>query len=275
VDDPFTFGQIAAANSLSDVYAVGGTPLTALNIVGFPAKLLGTDILGQILLGGEETCRRAGVSIVGGHTVEDTEPKYGLAVTGTVHPDLFVTPHGARAGDVLVLTKPLGTGVISTALKAEAALECHITQAVRWMLSLNRSASRAMVESRAHAATDVTGFGLIGHLIELCKASKISAHLFADRVPLLPGALDYARDNHVPGGTWTNIEYLERECEMDGAVEEALKLLLFDPQTSGGLLIAMPRMAVSQFRKSAGDEFLCSVVGEIRPASSTVLTVSG
>jgi selenide,water dikinase len=275
VDDPYTFGQIAAANSLSDVYAMGGTPLTALNVVGFPVAKLGAGALTQILLGGAEICRQAGVSIVGGHTVEDREPKYGLAVTGTVHPERFMSAHGAVPGDVLVLTKPLGTGVISTALKADAALESHVAQAVRWMLTLNRSASTAMLRVNSHAATDVTGFGLIGHLVDLCRASGVSARIFADRVPLLPSALEYAREGHVPGGSWTNLDHLQSECQVGPKVEDALKLLLFDPQTSGGLLVSMPPDAVTAFRASPGDDFLCAVIGEIQPATTGVVTVSG
>ncbi|MBV9282704.1 MAG: selenide, water dikinase SelD [Chloroflexi bacterium] len=263
VDDPYTYGQIAAANSLSDVYAMGGTPLTALNIVGFPVKTLPAEALSAILRGGADKAAEAGVPIVGGHTVEDQEPKYGLAVTGTVHPDRYLTAHGARPGDMLVLTKPLGSGVIATALKVGAASEAHVTQAVRWMTTLNRSAAVAMMAAGAHAATDVTGYGLLGHLVEMCRASGVAARVDAGSVPLLPGALDYARAEYVPGGTGTNLAYVEQDARFGPGVDAAMRALLADPQTSGGLLICLAPDPLAIFLREVADDMLPAVIGEI------------
>lgn len=263
VDDPYLFGQIAAANALSDVYAVGGQPLTALNIAGFPVDTLPADILAEILRGGADKAREAGVSIVGGHTVEDSEPKYGLAVTGTVHPDAFFSGRGALPGDVLVLTKPLGTGVLSTALKRRSVSSTHLAQAVRWMAALNRDASIAMRAARAHASTDITGFGLLGHLAELCRSSEVAADIEANRVPFLPGALEYARAGYTPGGTRKNLSAVSGVVRSDPEIDGAIIELLADAQTSGGLLLALSPDAVSTFRRIAGTHCLSAVIGEI------------
>lgn len=263
VDDPFTYGRIAAANSLSDVYAVGGTPLTALNVVTFPTGSLSLDILGEILRGGAEMAREAGVPIVGGHTVEDAEPKYGLSVTGLVHPSEVVTPAGARPGDVLILTKPIGTGVVATAQKRDMARAEVVDAAVRWMTTLNREASAAMLRAGATAATDVTGFGLLGHLADLCAASGVSASISFSAVPLLPFALAYTRDGAVPGGTYTNLEHLEGRIGFDEGVDEAARLLLADPQTSGGLLVALPPERVDAFASPPDGHVLTARIGEI------------
>jgi selenide,water dikinase len=262
VDDPYQFGQIAAANSLSDVYAVGGTPLTALNIVGFPTKSLPMSILAEILRGGVDKAREAGVTIVGGHTVDDDEPKYGLAVTGTVHPERFLTGAGGRPGDVLVLTKPLGTGTIATALKAGDARPEHVAQATRWMSRLNREAAAAMLACRAHAVSDISGFGLLGHLAALCRSSKLAARVFARKLPLLPGALACVAEWRVPGGTASNLEALETDVRF-GDVDDLTVQLLADPQTSGGLLVALPGEKVEQFSAMVGREALSAVVGEL------------
>jgi selenide, water dikinase len=275
VDDPFVFGQIAAANSLSDVYAMGGRPLTALNIVGFPIKSLPAQILGDILRGGADIARSAGVTIVGGHTVDDDEPKYGLSVTGTVHPDRYISAHGARPGDVLVLTKPIGTGVITTALKAEAAHEVHVSAAVRWMTTLNRAASEAMMDVSAHAATDITGFGLLGHLTDLCMASHVSAVLDSESVPLLPGALDYARMGHIPGGTRTNVDFVRERVSVAPRVSDLMLSLLNDAQTSGGLLIALDPTGAAAFARRAGPGVLAAQVGQIVPQGPEMVRVTG
>jgi selenide,water dikinase len=269
VDDPYLFGQIAAANSLSDVYATGGTPRTALNLAGFPVKTQPLDLLVEILRGGADKAREAGVTIVGGHTIDDDEPKYGLAVTGTVDPARMVTARGARPGDVLVLTKPIGTGAISTALKAGEAESRDVAQAVAWMTALNRDASRAMVAARANAATDISGFGILGHLGDLCAASGVSATIAAGALPLLPGALAYARRGIVPGGTWTNLENAARFAHLDG-VDEATRLLLADPQTSGGLLVSLPPERLGAMAAEATSAMLCAVVGTVEsgPAGS-------
>jgi selenide,water dikinase len=263
VDDPFTFGQIAAANSLSDVYAVGGKPLTALNIAGFPVKSLPAETLSEILRGGAEKAAEAGVTIVGGHTIDDDEPKYGLAVTGTVHPDRFLSAHGALPGDALILTKPLGTGAITTALKAGKAEERHVRQAVRWMTQLNDVASSAALSAKAHAVTDISGYGLLGHLAELCRASGVAAVVERPLCPLLPGAADYVAAEIVPGGTSANLAALEELVKFDEAISELDRMLLADPQTSGGLLVALPFERVEVFRQAADRQMLTCLVGRI------------
>jgi len=273
VDDPYTFGQIAAANSLSDVYAMGARPITALNIVGFPIKTLPAEILTEILRGGADKASEAGVPIVGGHTVDDAEPKYGLSVTGVVHPQRYITAHGGQPGDLLVLTKPLGTGTISTALKAESAVTTHVQQAVLWMTTLNRSASSAMLAARAHAATDITGFGLLGHLLDLCQASKVGARIDSAAVPFLPGALAYAQQGLVPAGTQSNLSYVRPFVEF-GRSEEAVQALLGDPQTSGGLLIALSPEHLADFSSAADGEMLVTAIGRLTlPDSQPLITI--
>lgn len=274
VDDPYTYGLIAAANSLSDVYAMGARPLTALNIAAFPVKDLPLEILEAILRGGADKAAEAGVSIVGGHTVDDAEPKYGLSVTGTVDPARLVTAHTALAGDALVLTKPVGTGVISTALKAGVADPAVVAQATRWMTTLNRSASAAMLEAGANAATDLTGFGLVGHLADLARASGVSATVNAAAVPFLPSALDYARAGQVPGGTHTNLEAVASVVEFDPAVDHAVRLLLADPQTSGGLLIALPDDRLDDLYDAAGRDMLVAPIGHVEAGEPGTIRVS-
>ena len=238
VDDPFTFGTIAAANALSDVYAKGGRPLLALNIAGFPRRLP-LDMLAEILRGGAEKAQEAGVMIVGGHTIDDPEPKYGLAVTGLVHPKQFVTNAGARPGDVLCLTKPLGIGVITTGIKQEKTPPEVADEAIRVMNTLNRAASEAMVETGVHACTDVTGFGLLGHLHEMVEASGVGARLSVRAVPVLDGAPALAAGGAIAGGTARNLEWLADKVRWAPAIDETARILLADAQTSGGLLIAV------------------------------------
>jgi selenide, water dikinase len=241
VDDPFAFGQIAAANALSDVYAMGAEPLSALNLVAFPLERLGPEVLAEILRGGAETAARADVAIIGGHSIDDPEPKYGMAVTGTVHPDELLTNDGGRSGDALVLTKPLGAGAVTTALKRElpgAALEA----AVSVMVTLNRDGSRAARAAGAHGMTDVTGFGLLGHLHELALGSGLAAELDAAAIPAIDGVLDLlARDDEraVAGGTRRNRAGAERFASFAGEVGEARRWLACDAMTSGGLLVAV------------------------------------
>ncbi len=238
VDDPYTFGAIAAANALSDIYAKGGRPLLALNIAGFPRKLP-LDILAEILRGGADKAAEAGVMIVGGHSIDDPEPKYGLAVTGLVHPEKFVSNAGARPGDALYLTKPLGIGVITTGIKQEKTPAAVADAAVRIMGTLNRAASEGMQEVGVHAATDVTGFGLLGHLHEMVAASGVGARISAAAVPVLDGARDLARQGAIAGGTARNLEWLADKVRWAPEVDETMRLLLADAQTSGGLLIAV------------------------------------
>ncbi len=239
VDEPYWFGAIAAANALSDIYAMGGRPLTALNIAGFPIGTLPLAVLAEILRGGSDKAREAGVTIVGGHTVDATEPTYGLSVTGLVHPDRIFTNAGAHDGDLLVLTKPLGSGIATTAIKGGTASAGLKDEAIALMATLNRDAAEAMVESGAHAATDITGFGLLGHLAEMAAGSALSATISASAVPVLAGVLELAEQGVVPGGTRRNLKSLEGRLVFDPAVPEAVRLVLGDAQTSGGLLIAV------------------------------------
>ncbi len=240
VDDPYAFGQIAAANALSDVYAMGGRPLAMLSIVGFPRDRLPLGILGEILKGGAEKGREAGVSVVGGHSIDDAEPKIGYAVAGLVHPDRIWKNVGARPGDALVLTKPIGTGIISTAIKQGRAPAAAVELAIRTMALLNRAAAEAVAQVRAHAVTDVTGFGLLGHLREMTCGSGVRARLVASRIPLLPEVVALAEAGHVPGGTKRNLRAAASGVRWDPAIADPLRAVIADAQTSGGLLVATP-----------------------------------
>ena len=240
VDDPYDFGRIAAANAFSDVYAMGGTPLLALNLVGWPRDTLPYELLGDVLRGGGDVARAAGAFVLGGHSIDDPEPKYGMAVVGEVHPDRITTNAGARPGDALVLTKPIGTGVLTTALKRDLLSEAELAPAVTAMTTLNATAARAMLTVGVHAATDVTGFGLLGHLHSLLEASGAAAEVTAQAVPLLPHARDMAARGAVPGGTQRNLTSLADAVSFAVGVEETTRVLLCDAQTSGGLLIAVP-----------------------------------
>ena len=237
VDDPYLFGQIAAANSLSDVYAMGGKPLTAMNIVAYP-MCLGGEILLAILRGGQDKLQEAGALLVGGHTVEDKEPKYGLSVTGIVHPDKVLTNANAQIGDVLILTKPLGTGILMTAAKADLFPD-GIAAAIASMRALNKQAAASMSSYHVHACTDITGFGLLGHMYEMAAASKVNVAINAASLPLLPEAAAAAAMGFVPAGAYENRSYLQAVAFADN-VPENIKDICFDPQTSGGLLISLP-----------------------------------
>jgi len=239
VDDAFTFGRIAAANALSDVYAMGGRPLYCLNLVGWPREKLSLELLGEVLRGGAEVVRQAGASIVGGHSIDDPEPKYGLVVVGEVDPATMTTNAAARPGDWLVLTKPIGTGIIATALKREAAPEEVIASAVATMTTLNEGAARAARAAGVRAATDVTGFGLLGHLRAMLAASGAAARLWAGAVPLLPEVRTLAAAGHVPGGSRRNLDSVAGIAIFDAALTELDRLILADAQTSGGLLLAV------------------------------------
>ena len=241
VDDAYDFGRIAAANAFSDVYAMGGTPLLALNLVGWPRDTLPYELLGEVLRGGADIAREAGAFVLGGHSVDDPEPKYGMVAIGEVHPNRIVTLARARAGDALVLTKPIGTGILSTALKRDLATAAEIAPAVQSMTTLNAGAARAMraTGGGVHAATDVTGFGLLGHLHNMLAASGVSAEIDAAAVPLLPKAVELAERGAIPGGTNRNREALAPHVTFDPGVGAAMRVLLFDAQTSGGLLIAV------------------------------------
>ncbi len=239
VDDPYAFGLVAAANSLSDVYAMGARPLLALSVVGFPSRRLPLTVLERILEGAAEVAGEAGISIVGGHTVDDTEPKFGLAVTGVVHPDRIVRNSTARAGDDLVLTKPIGTGILATAVKRGLADEAATRRLVSTMRRLNKAAAEAMEEVGADACTDVTGFGLLGHLREMAAGSGLDVELEAGSVPILEPARDLAAADVVPGGSLDNLEHVSRFVDWSPGLSRVDRLLLADAQTSGGLLIAV------------------------------------
>ena len=238
VDDPFAYGEIAAANAISDVYAMGGTPMLALNVAAFPVDLP-VEILGEVMRGGASKAAEAGVIVVGGHTVDDQEPKFGMAVTGVVEPGREVTNAGAKPGDALVLTKPIGTGVITTAAKQDRAAPEVLAGAVACMGQLNRDASHAMVEVGVNACVDVTGFGLIGHLLEIARASGVPAEVSLGAVPVLEGVRELLAQGIAPGGTRRNLASADRDVAWDPALDESDRLLLCDAQTSGGLLISV------------------------------------
>ncbi len=239
VDDPYTFGQVAAANAMSDIYAMGGKPLTALNIVCWPQSGLPGAMLTEILRGGADKAQEAGAVIVGGHSVADEEVKYGMAVTGVINPGRIVRNVGAKPGDALILTKPLGTGVLMTAFKRDRLPEDFYAAAVKSMVELNAAASAAMLKYRVHAATDITGFGLVGHAAGMAEGSGVRLVFEESDLPLLPGALEMCRAGMIPGGGKRNREYYGPRTRVSDEIADAMADLAFDPQTSGGLLIAL------------------------------------
>ena len=238
VDDAYAFGAITAANAMSDVYAMGGEVILALNLAAWRDDLP-LELLSEIFRGGADKVAEAGAAIAGGHTITDQEPKYGLAVTGIVHPDRVVTKGRARVGDVLVLTKPLGSGLITTAGKNGVASDGHLQNAIAWMSRLNRGAAQAMQEIGIRCATDITGYGLLGHAYEIAEASKVALRFRADALPILDGALEYAHQKQIPGGAGRNKLYLEHKVEFTRTLDDDLCEIFYDPQTSGGLLISV------------------------------------
>jgi selenide,water dikinase len=274
VDDPRTYGRIAAANALSDIYAMGGRPLTVMNLVGFPT-CLEHAVLVEILKGGAEKVAEAGAVIVGGHTVEDDEPKYGLAVTGLVDPARLVTTAGARPGDLLVLTKPLGTGILATALKGEVISEEQMADAIRNMEMLNRTASGVMLQVGVNACTDITGFGLLGHALELAEASKVGIEINASALHIYPQVMDLAAIGLVPVGSYRNREHYLPQVIDGGRIAPEIVDILADPQTSGGLLIAVAeerREQLTRQLEAAGcDAFEIGRVTDKHPGQMTVL----
>jgi len=265
VDEPYWYGAIAAANSFSDVYAMGGTPLTALNLVCFPIDSAPADILADILRGGYDKAQEAGVVILGGHSVDDPEPKYGMAVTGVVHPQKVITNADAKPGDLLVLTKPLGTGIITTAAKFDECPADVLDEAIRVMATLNAGAAQAMQEVGVHSATDVTGFGLIGHLHQMAQASGVAIRLHAGRVPLLPAAERLALQGNTTRGGSLNREYVAELLRFSDRVPLSLQHVLLDPQTSGGLVIAVEPERVSALLEAlhARQTPCAEVIGEV------------
>ena len=263
VDDPYDFGAIAAANALSDVYAMGGEAVLALNVCGFPDGLP-QGVIAEILRGGADKVAEAGAVLVGGHTVRDNEPKYGLAVMGVVHPERVLTKAGARPGDHLILTKPLGVGVITTALKRSAAQPAHVAAAVASMKKLNRRAAQLIQGMGVHACTDITGFALLGHGMEMAQKSGVRLRIYVERLPLLEGAIAYAEQQIFPGGTCSNQRMYEASVDFAAEIPEAMRMLLFTPETSGGLLMAVPPEKLAQLTESfqkAGEPYW--MIGEV------------
>jgi len=238
VDDPYKYGQVAAANSLSDVYAMGGRPLTAMNIVCFP-NCLSVDILGQILKGGADKILEAGAVVAGGHSVEDNEPKYGLSVMGIVHPDKVVTNSNAKPGDVLILTKPLGIGILNTAIKADLVEKEIIEKAINIMSYLNKDACEAMQAVGVNSCTDITGFGLLGHALEMAEGSDVTIEIWSDYIPVVQESIELAKMGIIPGGAYRNQEHIGDKVVFINNVKQEIKDILFDPQTSGGLMISV------------------------------------
>lgn len=270
VDDPYLFGQVAAANALSDVYAMGGEPLTALNIVGFPSGKLPLEVLREILRGGHEKVHEAGALIVGGHTIIDEELKYGLAVTGRAHPKKLLTNAGARVGDRLVLTKPIGTALLATAAKQGDLPEPELRALGDSMRALNAQASKAALEVGARCATDITGFGLLGHASHIAKASGVTLRIIVNRVPLLPGARAVAERGVRTGGAERNLEYLDSRVDWAKS-SEIDRVLMYDPQTSGGLLVAVPQDRVARYVSLVPG---ATEIGEVLPAGATGLVLA-
>ena len=275
VDDPYQFGQIAAANSLSDIYAMGGQPLFALNVVGFPIKKLPKSMLTEILQGGADKAGEAGITIVGGHSINDKEPKYGLVVTGEVNKNKFIRNDTAKEGDILVLTKPLGMGIIATAIKKGKADKSLIDAAVEVMVTLNKSASDIMNALDVHAATDITGYGLLGHLFEICKGSHLSSEIQISEIPYINGTSELAERGIIPEGSKQNFKTSKKYTKFSESISDIGKLILSDAQTSGGLLISLPENQANEylnrFRNETGME--AAVIGKITEKGEKTITV--
>ncbi|MBN1297687.1 selenide, water dikinase SelD [bacterium] len=271
VDDPYDYGAIAAANALSDVYAMGGDVLMALNIAAFPADLP-EEIIAEILRGGAEKVREAGAVVAGGHTVDSEEPLFGLAVIGTVDPSHFLEKSGARAGDRMVLTKPLGGGIVTTAFKGEMSLPGHIETASQWMKQLNRTSARRALVMQCRAATDVTGFSLLGHALEIAVHSRCTIRLDASRLPFLPGAREYADQWLFPAGSSRNRQAFQDRVDFDRGLSEEFRTLVFTPETSGGLLVCLAAVDAEQFVSQAVEEGEGAwIVGDIIEGPARIL----
>ena len=263
VDTPYEYGAIAAANSLSDIYAMGGVPFLALNVAALPDNLP-AEISSEILRGGAEKAREAGVVIAGGHTVKDKEPKYGLVAVGFVDPRKIIAKNGLKVGDALVLTKPLGLGITTTALKQEKARDGDVQEAISWMLRLNKAAGQIATEFDLHGGTDITGFGFLGHALEMADASGVMLSIYNAKIPLLSGARYYAEKGIFPGGGFDNKSHFGASVRFDGQIDEPAQMLLFDPQTSGGLLLGVPQEKLGEFEKRAGElDQPIWVIGEV------------
>jgi len=276
VDDPYAFGQIAAANALSDIYAMGAKPITAMNLVSFPVGKLKMDVLAKILQGGSDKIREAGAVLVGGHSIDDPEPKYGLSVTGIVHPDHVLSNANAEPGDVLVLTKPLGVGIITTGIKRGIVSPEAEAEVIQVMATLNKGAAEATIAVGVHACTDVTGFGLLGHLHEMLQASGCSAEVYAGAVPVLDSVWDCIKQKAIPGGTQANRRHLEDKVDFAEDVLEDLRIVLFDAITSGGLLLSVPEVRVDllieQLNKCGTPA--AAVIGRVRKGEPGKIAIS-
>jgi selenide, water dikinase len=266
VDDPYTFGQIAATNAMNDVYAMGGKPLTAMNIVCFPIKTMDKSVLRDVLLGGLEKMREAGVLLMGGHSVEDNEIKYGLSVTGTIHPDRVLFNRGARPGDKLILTKPLGTGIISTALKANAVSESLLAQSIACMTELNKKAAELMIAAGdIHSCTDITGFGFLGHAAETIEGSPVGLRMNAAAIPILEGVRDLVETGYIPGGLYRNRNFRLHQIEKAPSCPDWIFDVCFDPQTAGGLFFSLPAAKAEALVKTMREKGVAdaAIVGDV------------
>ncbi len=274
VDDPYTFGQIAAANSLSDVYAMGGKPVTAMNIVCFPT-CESMEVLKEILRGGADKVAEAGAIVVGGHTVDDNEPKFGLSVMGMVHPQKIAANSGAKPGDMLILTKPLGIGILNTAIKADIVDEGIIQKAVEIMAYLNKDACEAMTAVGINGCTDITGFGFLGHAYELASASKVSLEIWSDYLPIIKESIEFAKMGIIPAGKYNNEGYLKEHISFDDTIKQEIKDIMYDPQTSGGLLISVAEenfeRLMEELRKRNKTDF--NVVGKVKEKGKNAIEV--
>ena len=273
VDDPYTFGQIAAANSLSDIYAMGGMPLHALNIAEFPSDDLPLEILTEIMQGGLEITKQANIPILGGHTIKDPVPKYGLVVTGRVEKENLTLNSTAKAGDVLILTKPLGSGIIATAIKKDKAPKSIMEEAVNVMTNLNSGGAKAMNAVGVNACTDITGYGLLGHLLEMCQGSNVSVTLEFNEIPLIQGVYELAQKGFIPGGTKHNLDYVSSQVNFSKNISQEQQYILADAQTSGGLLISVAKEKAEDLQKTLTENNTLSsaVVGHVyNPAESTI-----
>lgn len=276
VDDPYLFGQIAAANSLSDIYAMGAEPITAMNIVGFPSDRLDNSVLKEILRGGTDKMAEAGVCLVGGHSIDDPEIKYGLSVAGLIHPDRVLAKGGAKTGDAVFLTKPLGVGVISTALKGGVAGEAAVKKAVDAMVTLNRAAAEVMGRVGVNACTDITGFGLIGHAMEVARASHKTIRFDLSAIPYFEEALEYASEGFVPGGAYKNRKFYQAGVSCEGDVPAEKMDLLYDPQTSGGLLVFLDSSKRDRFEKCCREKGVAvSSIGQVGEDSPGNIIIQG
>ena len=275
VDDPYTFGQIAAANALSDIYAMGAKPTFALNIFGFPIKDLSTEVASQILQGGSDKANEAGIPILGGHSIDDKEPKYGLVVSGTVDENLLIRNSGSIVGDSIVLTKPIGTGIISTAIK-KGQVESNVEKAaIDCMKTLNKDAANIMHEYKANAATDITGFGLLGHLIEMCKSGNVSVELDFKNIPFFPGTEKLANNGFIPSGTKRNHDYVSKYCDYSNNLSTTQQMMISDAQTSGGLLISIPPDQAENYVKAFNSisNVNARIIGKVTTQSSKLVKI--